>query len=46
MNVNTAEINKANHGRGEKLATQQAVEVEVEHNLERDHLPLPHTRPR
>ena len=44
MNVNTAEINKANDGRGEKLATQQA--VEVEHNLERDHLPLPHTRPR
>ena len=46
MNVNTAEINKANDGRGEKLATQQAVEVEVEHNLKRDHLPLPHTRPR
>ena len=42
MNVNTAEINKADDGRGEKLATQQA--MEVEHNLERDHPHLPHTR--
>ena len=37
-----AEINKANDGQGENLATQQA--GEVEHNLERDHPHLAHTR--